>query len=131
MKGALRTFTDERGSLTVAEVGRELPFAVQRAYWIYDVPEGKERGKHANTCTYQYLVAVKGCVRISTENAQGKEVHILDSPQKGLLIPPLTWNELLTFSPDAVLLVLSSRPYDGGTYINSYEEFKNKIAMAK
>ena len=56
----LKTFTDERGSLAVAETGKDLPFEVKRAYWIYGVPEGHERGKHANRITYQYLVAVKG-----------------------------------------------------------------------
>ena len=45
----LKTFTDERGSLTVAETGKDLPFEVKRAYWIYGVPEGHERGKHANS----------------------------------------------------------------------------------
>ena len=44
----LKTFTDERGSLTVAETGKDLPFEVKRAYWIYGVPKGHERGKHAN-----------------------------------------------------------------------------------
>ena len=64
----LKTFTDERGSLTVAETGKDLPFEVKRAYWIYGVPEGHERGKHANRITYQYLVAVKGCVTIALED---------------------------------------------------------------
>ena len=40
----LKTFTDERGSLTVAETGKDLPFEVKRAYWIFGVPEGHERG---------------------------------------------------------------------------------------
>ena len=87
------------------------------------MPEGKERGKHANRVTYQYLVAVRGCVRISLENKEGKQTYVLDAPDKGLLIPPLTWNELLHFSEDAVLLVLSSQPYQPDMYIDSYEEF--------
>lgn len=119
----MKTFTDERGSLTVVESGKDIPFEVKRAYWIYGVPEGKERGKHANRVTYQYLVAVRGCVRISLENKEGKQTYVLDAPDKGLLIPPLTWNELLYFSEDAVLLVLSSQPYQPDMYIDSYEEF--------
>lgn len=119
----MKTFTDERGSLTVVESGKDIPFEVKRAYWIYGVPERKERGKHANRVTYQYLVAVRGCVRISLENKKGKQTYVLDAPDKGLLIPPLTWNELLHFSEDAVLLVLSSQPYQPDMYIDSYEEF--------
>ena len=123
MMNRMKTFTDERGSLTVVESGKDIPFEVKRAYWIYEVPEGKERGKHANRVTYQYLVAVRGCVRISLENKEGKQTYVLDAPDKGLLIPPLTWNELLHFSEDAVLLVLSSQPYQPDMYIDSYEEF--------
>ena len=119
----MNTFTDERGSLTVVESGKDIPFEVKRAYWIYGVPEGKERGKHANRITYQYLVAVKGCVKVALESKDTKQTYVLDSPDKGLLIPPLTWNELLYFSSDAVLLVLSSQPYRPDMYINSYEEF--------
>ena len=119
----LDTFTDERGRLTVIEAEKDIPFVVRRAYWIYDVPVGQERGKHANRMTYQYLVAVKGRVEITLENKEGKRAYVLDRPDKGVLIPPMTWNELLSFSEDAVLLVLSSQPYRPEMYINSYEEF--------
>ena len=123
----LDTFTDERGSLTVIEAEKDIPFVVRRAYWIYDVPGGQERGKHANRMTYQYLVAVKGRVEITLENKEGKRAYVLDRPDKGVLIPPMTWNELLSFSEDAVLLVLSSQPYRPEMYINSYEEFLRMI----
>ena len=123
----LDTFTDERGSLTVIEAEKDIPFVVRRAYWIYDVPGGQERGKHANRMTYQYLVAVKGRVEITLENKEGKRAYVLDRPDKGVLIPPMTWNELLSFSEDAVLLVLSSQPYRPEMYINSYEEFLSLI----
>ena len=79
----LKTFTDERGSLTVAETGKDLPFEVKRAYWIYGVPEGHERGKHANRITYQYLVAVRGCVTITLEDKDGRRTYVLDAPDKG------------------------------------------------
>ena len=123
----LDTFTDERGSLTVIEAEKDIPFVVRRAYWIYNVPEGQERGKHANRMTYQYLVAVKGRVEITLENKEGKRAYVLDRPDKGVLIPPMTWNELLSFSEDAVLLVLSSQPDRPEMYINSYEEFLRMI----
>ena len=123
----LDTFTDERGSLTVIEAEKDIPFVVRRAYWIYNVPEEQERGKHANRMTYQYLVAVKGRVEITLENKEGKRAYVLDRPDKGVLIPPMTWNELLSFSEDAVLLVLSSQPYRPEMYINSYEEFLSLI----
>lgn len=123
----LKTYKDSRGCLTIAEVGREVPFEVQRIYWIYQVPEDQSRGMHANRISYQYLIAVHGTVEICLENAQGRKHFLLDSPDKGLLVPPLTWNELLRFSDDAVLLVMASHPYEPETYINSYEEFQELV----
>lgn len=123
----LKTFTDSRGSLTIVEEGHEVPFSIQRVYWIHGVPEGEERGKHANRISYQYLIAVNGSVDITLEDKGGRHTYHLDSKDKGLLVPPLTWNELKNFSKDAVLLVFASHPYDTGTYINSHEEFLKLI----
>ena len=36
-----------RGSLTVVEGNGEIPFPIQRAYWVYDVPGGERRWGHA------------------------------------------------------------------------------------
>lgn len=123
----LKTYSDKRGSLTLAEEGNEIPFSITRAYWIYDVPEGEERGKHANKISYQYLVAVSGSVDICLEDINGRTEYHLDSKDKGLLVPPRTWNELRNFSHDAVLLVLASHTYNPETYINSHDEFLKYI----
>lgn len=127
MISSLKTINDGRGSLTVAEVMKDIPFEVKRIYWIYNVPKEMERGKHANRITYQYLVAVKGSITVNIENKEVKESVVLDSPEKALLIPPMTWNELTYSSEDAVLLVLSSELYKPEMYINSYDEFVSLI----
>lgn len=123
----LKTFTDPRGSLTLVEVGKEVPFTVSRAYWIHHVPAGQERGKHANWTCYEYLIVVHGSVDIYLENAQGCYSYHLSTPDKGVLVPPATWTELSNFSEDAVLMVLASEDYRPETYINSYEEFLKQI----
>lgn len=127
MMDKLKTHTDKRGCLTLAEMGNEIPFQITRAYWIYDVPAEAERGKHANKISYQYLVALNGSVEITLEDKNGRKSYHLDSKDKGLLVPPLTWNELTSFSQDAVLLVLASHCYDPDTYINSHDEFMEYI----
>lgn len=123
----LKTFTDKRGSLTIVEEGREVPFEIRRVYWIHSVPEGEERGKHSNTVSSEYVIAVNGSVEITLEDYNGRRTYMLDSKEKGLLIPPDTWDEIRNFSPDAILLVLASHSYDESTYINSYEEFLQHI----
>ena len=123
----LKTYTDKRGSLTIVEEGHEVPFKIQRVYWIHSVPNGQERGRHSNKVSWEYVIAVNGSVEITLEDKNGRETYLLDSKDKGLLIPPNTWDEIRNFSPDSVLLVLASHSYDESTYINSYEEFLKHI----
>lgn len=123
----LKTFTDSRGSLTLVEEGHEVPFSIQRVYWIHGVPEGEERGKHSNKVSSEYVIAVSGSVEITLEDKNGRCTYRLDAKDKGLLIPPDTWDEIRNFSPDAVLLVLASHSYDETAYINSYDEFLQYI----
>lgn len=120
---SLKTFKDKRGNLTVMDIGKDVPFAVERVFWIYDVPAGEERGKHANTEMSEYIVAVSGSVDIDTEDVDGMHTYHLDSPAKGLLIPPGMWKVLRNFTPHTVLVVLASQPYCLDNYINSYDEF--------
>ena len=123
----LKTFTDKRGSLTLLEFEKQVPFTVTRVYWIYDVPQGEERGKHANRLSYQFLIAILGSVDVCLEDVNGRRTYHLTSKSEGLLVPPATWNELSNFSSDAVLLVFASHVYCPETYINSYEEFLDFI----
>ena len=123
----LKTHTDNRGSLTIVEEGHEVPFKIQRVYWIHSVPQGQERGKHSNKVSSEYVIAVNGSVEITLEDKNGRKTYQLDAKDKGLLIPPDTWDEIRNFSPDAVLLVLASHSYDEATYIHSYEEFLKHI----
>ena len=123
----LKTFTDKRGSLTIAEEGIDVPFRIQRVYWIHGVPQGEERGKHSNKVSSEFVVAVSGSVDITLEDINGRKTYHLDAKDKGLHIPPDTWDEIRNFSPDAVLLVLASHSYDESTYIHSYDDFLKHI----
>ena len=40
----LPKIVDPRGNLTVAEQMKEVPFAISRVYWTYDIPGGAHRG---------------------------------------------------------------------------------------
>ena len=45
---SLSKITDPRGNLTVAEQWKDVPFAIRRVYWTYDIPAGESRGGHAH-----------------------------------------------------------------------------------
>ena len=69
----LKTFTDNRGSLTIVEEGIDVPFSIQRVYWIHSVPHGEERGKHSNKVSWEYVIAVSGSVEITLEAMKLKD----------------------------------------------------------
>lgn len=113
------------GFLTFAQENLNLPFEIKRVYWTYSAPENILRGHHAHRRLEQLLFAVSGKIEIEVEGPHRKKSKfILDSPQYGLYIPPLTWRTL-KFSKDAVLLCLASLNYDEQEYIRHYEEFED------
>jgi len=125
------TFRDGRGELTVAQsCGRHgLPFNVGRVFWISNVPAGEERGKHAHRTCWEALVAVKGSFSVKVDNGRDTaRVFALDNGQTALLIPPMVWCELSSFSPDAICLCLASGCYDENGYISDYDEFLEAVA---
>ncbi len=111
----LPTFTDPRGSLTVLEGA--LPFPVVRTYWIFGA-SGQIRGGHRHRHTRQALVALNGTVTVYMNDGVTSDNVVLSQPSQCLLVEPKHWHTM-TFGPDAVLLVMSSHPYDRSEYIDT------------
>ena len=112
----LKTFTDSRGNLTVIE--KELPFAVKRIYYIYGVAGNEIRAGHRHKKNVQVLVCVSGACEIFVNDGSTKATYQLDRPDLALLMEPQDWHTMYNFSPDALLLVLASEPYDINDYID-------------
>jgi hypothetical protein len=73
----------------------------------------------------------KRLVRDRLHRREGRESFTLDSPTKGLLIGNLIWHEMRDFSPDCVLVVLASEPYDEADYIRDYDEFRHSARLLR
>ena len=116
-------FVDSRGALNVLEIARELPFECQRVFYTYTVPEGSVRGEHAHKTCEEFLIAVRGELQIYVDDGVHRDEIALDSPSKGLHLPAGCWIELFGHSPDCILLVLASLPYDNADYIRNYGDF--------
>lgn len=115
--------TDLRGSLTFAETGGTLPFSVERYFLVYDVPGREVRGEHAHRTLHELLVCVRGECRIAVDDGTSRGEIVLDQPNVGVHLRPMTWISHLGYSPDAVLLALCSARYDADDYIRDYDEF--------
>ena len=120
----LNEVTDIRGSLSAGEFERSVPFRSERYFLVYDVPTAETRGEHAHRLCHQFLVAVKGSLHVVADDGENREEFILDKPNKGIHLPPMTWGIQYRYSQDAVLLVFASHYYEPGDYIRSYDEFK-------
>lgn len=111
------------GYLAVAQIQQEIPFEVKRLFWTYFTPQSVIRGRHAHHVTSMVLIAVHGRIEVRTEMLSGqKSDFLLDRPDVGVYMPPLTWHTM-QYSHDAVQLVLTDTEYVATDYIRSYEEF--------
>jgi oxalate decarboxylase/phosphoglucose isomerase-like protein (cupin superfamily) len=112
------------GYLAVAESAKNIPFTTKRVFWSYYTPETVTRGRHAHYKLQQVLVAMSGKAVITCETSSGKRtVFVLDSPAKGLYVPPLYWH-VIQFSPHTVVMSLASMLYEEKDYIRDYAQFR-------
>lgn len=115
--------TDGRGKLLFMEEQRHIPFEIKRIYYIYNVPESVERGKHAHYELQQAMFVLGGSMEIELDDGHSTVNYTLDSPSKILIIPKLTWRVMRKFSPGAICVVMASLTYSEGDYIRDYNDF--------
>jgi hypothetical protein len=120
----LPKFSNRAGNITALNSGVELPFEIQRIFYLYDIPGGESRGAHAHKVCVQLLVAASGSFTVSVDDGQEQKHFFLNQPYRGLLIPPGIWASEIDFSSGATCLVLASHVYDEMDYIRNYDEFR-------
>ncbi len=119
----LPKFTDPRGNLSVIEELKNIPFRIERTYWIYDVPGGEHRGGHAYRDNQEFIVSLSGSFDVVLDDGSEKKSFSLNRSYYGLYVPKGLWREMENFSTNSLALILSSAPYDIGDYIRNYDEF--------
>lgn len=119
----LPKINDPRGNLTYIESGTHVPFDIERAFWIYDVPGGSVRGGHAYRTGKEFIVALSGSFDVIVDDGSHLVRHTLNRSYHALLVPNLIWREMINFSTNAVALVLASCPYSADDYVRDYQGF--------
>jgi dTDP-4-dehydrorhamnose 3,5-epimerase-like enzyme len=114
---------DPRGNLTFVEGGNQIPFDIQRVYYLYDVPGGAERGGHAHKGLHQLIIAMSGSFDVVLDDGKNKKRVHMNRSYNGLYVCPMIWRELDNFSSGAVLMVLASNKYDEADYYREYVDF--------
>lgn len=121
------TVVDIRGSLTVGEFERSIPFAVKRYFMVFAVPSMETRGEHAHRVCHQFLICVRGSCAVVADDGTHRQEFLLDRPDVGVHLPPMVWGIQYKYSADAVLLVYASHYYDNADYIRDYAEFRQQV----
>ncbi|WP_455590543.1 sugar 3,4-ketoisomerase [Bacteroides sp.] len=123
----LPNFLDRRGNLSVIEEIKNIPFKIERTYWIYDVPGGASRGGHAYKENQEFIVALSGSFDVVVDNGNESRIFSLNRSYYGLYVPKGFWREITNFSTNSLALILASTAFNVKDYIYDYDEFKNYI----
>lgn len=119
----LPKINDPRGNLTFIQPGDQIPFNIERVYYLYDVPGGSDRGGHAHKKLCQLIIAVSGSFDVELDDGQSKKIFTMNRPYSALYICPMIWREITNFSSGSVCLVLASAKYDEEDYYRDYKCF--------
>lgn len=111
------------GNITAIENNKNIPFAVKRIYYLYDIPGGEDRGAHAHKTLQQFIIAASGSFDITLDDGLNKRTISLNHPNRALHLVSGIWRELSNFSSGAICLVLASNIYLEQDYIRDYNEF--------
>ena len=111
------------GNITPVQNNIELPFAVKRVYYLYDIPGGESRGAHGHKALQQVIVAASGSFDVTLDDGRNKKTVQLNRPYYGLHVYPGMWRDLSNFSSGAICLVLASEVYQEEDYLRDYKGF--------
>jgi hypothetical protein len=114
----------ESGAITPVHGGAEVPFEIERVFFLYDVVAGAERGGHAHRELEQVWVAAMGSFRAVLDDGHRRQTVDLRQPHVGLYIPPMVWTELVEFASGTICVVLASQPYRESEYERDYARFR-------
>ncbi|MDA3866014.1 MAG: FdtA/QdtA family cupin domain-containing protein [Salinivirgaceae bacterium] len=119
----LSKIENRAGNITPVTNNRDIPFSINRIFYIYDIPGGEDRGAHAHKECHQFLVPASGSFEVELDDGKTKRTVMLNRPYYGLHIPPGVWAAEKSFSSGAICLVLASHKYEETDYIRNYEEY--------
>ena len=121
----LKFFDENDGKLAPIEFRKDIPFKVQRMFYVFGVHNQNDRGKHSHYKTKQLLISINGSIDVKCDDGLGGvKKWTLSKPWNAIYIPEMIWDEQIYKSQDSVLLVLANTLYNPSDYIENFETFR-------
>ncbi len=100
-----------------------IDFEVKRIYYITKVEA--PTGAHCHKVEEELFILLSGTCTAVIDKGNGLEEISMTGPTDALYVPGYVWHHFKDFSPDAILLAVSSTNYnpDRSDYIENYEEY--------
>lgn len=128
---SLPKILDSRGNLSFFENEKQIPFEIQRTYWIYDVPGGETRGGHAYKKQEEFIVALSGSFDLIVFDGKHEQKFSLNRSYQGVYLPKGLWRHIENFSTNALALIVSDSKYDADDYEKNKEAYIKSILDEK
>lgn len=123
LKISLRTFEEEKGCLVPIESKVDSLIPIKRVFYVYGVPKGEVRGKHAHYKTNQVLICLHGQCDVRCFDGKEWGVYTLSEPNQALFVPNGIWAEETYVTENATLMVLCDTSYSQSDYIFDLDKF--------
>jgi dTDP-4-dehydrorhamnose 3,5-epimerase-like enzyme len=118
-----KNFPDNSGILVPVEFKLDVPFYVERVFYVYDFAKDCVRAKHAHIESLQIIVCLFGEVELKVNDCTREKKILLNRPFKAVYIPRMIWVEMTSMQNNSIILCLTNTHYDKLDYIINYEEF--------
>ncbi len=120
----------ENTELVSANRDSQLPFPIERVYYMKGVGPNDKKGNHANIRNEQVMLAIQGSFKVLVDDGEHQQSFEVNSFSTGLYLPNLTWRTVYDFSADAICMVFCSTKYDPADYIKDYDKFLDLISTS-
>lgn len=92
---------------------------VQRIFWIYAVPPTGSRGGHRHHSCRMVLHCLRGSVDVYVQTPATDQEFTLNGASQYLFLDAHDWRLMHRFSPDALLMVFASKPFETTIYYDT------------
>ena len=119
----IRRIEDSRFIMSPVELKDYIDFDVKRIYFI--TQPMKDGGAHCHLKEEEFFILIQGSATAVIDRGNGIEEFSMAAPTDAIYVSNYVWHQFVRFSPDAILLALSSTNYNPNRsdYIEDYEAY--------